>query len=147
MLGRKGLHLLFSALLFMGCQHDLDVPRPGDGPRPDVHADVQGPDAPIRDGPVADQPLKDAPFKEATVVDLGHEVQVPDLQLSDKLVVKDGTGTDQSLDLGAVLAKGSFSTGGPGSGGNMLLVESGFEVGERQCASTQNICVVGGITP
>ena len=136
MLGKKGLRLLVPVLLITGCHHDLDVPRPGDGPRLDVHADVQGPDASIRDGPVVDKLTKDLATKEATVaVDLGHEVQVPDLQLPDKQVVKDGPGGDQSLDLGAVLAKGSFSTGGPGSGGNMVLVEGGFEMGEVLCAS------------
>jgi len=80
---------------------------------------------------------------DAPVLDL----KKADLKQPDKLVLKDGPVPDQILDLGAVLAKGSFSTGGPGSGGNMLLVESGFEVGERLCASTQNICVVGGISP
>lgn len=72
---------------------------------------------------------------------------VSDLVLPDRLVTKDVLLPDQSQDLGAVLASGTFSTGGPGSGGNMLLVEGGFEVGGRLCASTKDICIVGGIVP
>ena len=132
------LFLVAVVSLVIGCS--LDLPsreRPG-----------------VRDGPGSHADLTlDADKRQNDVLhvdqgkDLAQDIQKADLKRQDKLVSQDGPAQDQGPSPGVVLARGSFSTGGSGIGGNMLLVESGFEVGEKLCASAKNICVVGGITP
>ena len=108
-----------------------------DGPRPKQDL----PDAKVPDG-VRDGPL-DADLKKTDIalpdqgMDLGSDTPVPDLQLPDKLILKDMPVPDQSLDLGAVLAMGTFSTGGSGAGGNIVLAKGGFESGEQLCSKTK----------
>ena len=147
MIERRWIHfLLCPALLLavgamnLSCKLDLGRDRPDSAAMDHTLTDLAGPDGQAADAPreAATPDIKLADLR----LDLGRDMKQPD-----KLVYKDGPMPDQSLDLGAVLAKGTFSTGGPGSGGNMLLVEGGFEVGQQLCASTKNICVVGGITP
>ena len=128
--------LLASTALVLSCQVDMGRDRPDSTAQDLKLVDLVNPDQGKTDTAKLDQGK-----------DLSVDAPVFDQQQPDKQVYKDGPVPDQSPDLGAVLAKGAFSTGGPGSGGNMLLVESGFEVGERLCASTKNICIVGGITP
>jgi len=140
MLGMPGICMLISVLVFTACQHDLDnVPRPGDGPHPDVYADSQGPDGSIRDGPVADQPLKDGPLKEVVVADLGHT------DLAADLAQKDGPQPDQSAPTGVQVLQGSFGLMGPVAGNTVQLLEGAFEISSTVC--NINHCVTGGILP
>lgn len=130
------LSLVAVLSLLLGCS--LDLPkreRPSVRDGPGLHVDLD-----------ADRGKNDIPQVDQGK-DLSTDNPVPDLKQPDKLAFKDGPVQDQGLGPGVVLARGSFSTGGSGSGGNMLLVESGFEVGEKLCATAKNICIVGGITP
>jgi len=111
---------LIGVFLPMACSVDMNRDRPDNAlqdQRPDMSADTYELDVEKRD------------------------------QQPDKVPLGDGPAADHGADLGVVLASGGFSTGGPGSGGSILLVEGGFEGGERLCVSTKNICIVGGIAP
>ena len=111
--------LLAILLVTLGCSVDMDRDRPGDSAVADgkTMPDIPRDDSVNPDGGAGDIEAKDA------VPD--HAGDLPDL--------------------GMVLVHRSFSTAGPGSASNLVLLEGGFEMGETVCSSSY--CLTGGIVP
>ncbi len=145
----RPLLLIALVLSLAACEIDMTRDRPDStGPPDSVVGDLLSPDKGRDLGGKDLEP--DRPRPDLTGTDLlAADLPQPDLMQPDALVSKDSSTPDMGPVKGMVLAQGGFSTAGHGtSSKNMLLLEGGFETGMRFCASTQNICVVGGgITP